>query len=282
MTRKLLITIALLIVSSTCLQAQISMTLKSDRDNYLKYENVNLQLGLTNNTGVQLKFDEFNNGKVTVNVTTLRGKVILPYSKHLNLANGLVLPPGQTKQLIIPVNKYYNLKNNDTYYVKIIIQHPRLSAVFAPKQIILNVHQGDELDVIRFGAVGKDGKIANRSCELFTFTSKRKRHLGLRIKDDKYVYAVHRLAQISGSVTPKVLVDARSHLHLLFKVKPRTYFYWLFGPKGVVKQSATYLSTDENIPRLIKDPDIGRVVVSGGRLHLPGEEEHFELPEFHK
>ena len=60
-------------------------------------------------------------------------------------------------------------------------------------------------------------------------------------------------------------IDARSHFHFLTQTQPRLFSYWIFDPNGKIKKTAHYMVDPAfPIPRMIRDPDIGRVMVVGG------------------
>ena len=265
------------------LSAQINMELRTNRSKYITYETVHAQITIENTSGTTLNFDNFNGGNVSLAIKTIDGKTVLPKTRGVNFANGLKLPAGQTKKFQFKINEHYDLTRNTTYYAKILVKHPKLPSALISKRMLFSVKKGDELIKIPYGAPSANGKIKMLSCEILTFKEDGKRQFGLLIQSKTTAYGFTRLAVLSASVKPEVKIDARSHIHILSKTKPRVYNYWVYSPWGKVKQASVYKVTQSRngVPKLIRDPDIGRVMVSGGILHQPGEDEHFKLPDFH-
>jgi hypothetical protein len=69
-------------------------------------------------------------------------------------------------------------------------------------------------------------------------------------------------------------------VHLLFQTQPQLFSHWVYDMNGQKKEEAHYL-VDQGlpIPRLVRDPDIGRVMVAGGRRAKSGVDfNEVELP----
>jgi hypothetical protein len=69
---------------------------------------------------------------------------------------------------------------------------------------------------------------------------------------------------------PACDVDAVSNTHVLFQIKSRLYKYCVYDYNGVLKQDRFYLPAGDVPPRLHRDPDIGRIMILGGRIGVPG------------
>jgi len=83
------------------------------------------------------------------------------------------------------------------------------------------------------------------------------------------VYGITRLGPRIGGAVPSCDVDAMSNIHTLIQVCSRFYSYRVYDHAANLLQDKYYKS-EKTLPRLTRDPEVGRVMVTGGRAAVPG------------
>jgi len=253
-----------------------------------------------NNSGHTLDFGPPDNpgGFVRLEVRDSRGRqldvkhlpsvdpasrgVTTPRFGVFNVANDLNLPPGASRTMVVAVNDFFNLTTEGYYEVTARVGHERLSHhhLSLPQRIKV---QGGVVEWERdvgVPAAEAGQSIAERKVSVLSFQADQSQIYCLRIVDDKYVYTCTRLAPRVRGVIPQFEVDARSQVHLFIQTQPQLFSHWVYDMQGERKEEAHYIVDQAlPIPRLVRDPDIGRVMVVGGRRAKRGVDfNEVELP----
>ncbi|RMD78647.1 MAG: hypothetical protein D6820_09575 [Lentisphaerae bacterium] len=276
---------------TTLCQAQIRMGLKTDRPKYLPYEPVKVTVLIENNSGNTLYFnDRFPGAMIHVILVSEHGAPVkeFPHVRRaqgggpINFARGLVLPTGGRKQLTFTVNRYFDMAQEGIYTLQVELIHPRLPSAYRSRELDIQVIRGIPVLKRDIGVhTPGNQEIQTRTVTLLKFYEGHFAEYALRIEDKKMVYNIIRLGRCSQSDEPQMEVDARAHIHLLIQQEAKSFSYVIVKPDGQIQQTAIYrVREKDEIPSLIRDPEIGRVMVRGGRLELPGEETQEELPEY--
>lgn len=263
------------IVLAATAQAQVMMQVSTDRDNYLPYESIRMQVTLRNNSGNHLTFGSGEDapGFIRLEILDRSGNRVKPTVPDFNAADGLVLPAGASKSVIINVNEFYALNKPGYYELTARLRHPRFSYDLVSQVLRIKINEGQVVWERHIGipSSGPGEAIQERQIAILSFQADQSRIYALRVQDKRYVYNVARLAPNVRGVKPSFEVDARSHLHFLVQTQPRLFSYWVYDYNGKEKVSAHYVVEEYlPIPRLIRDPDIGRVMVAGGRRAQEG------------
>jgi hypothetical protein len=290
---KILTVLSVLLTMNT--YGQVTMKLVLDRDHYIQYEPANLQLTLRNDSGRSLVFGSSpeSGGYMTFDVRDLRGNIVrrMMTDKRdlknrvvlntngrpkrvpvpLNPVNGLRLSAGVQRSVVVPLNQFFDIQAPGHYEVSARVSHPLLSKDFVSEKVKFQVHGGVSVveKLVGSGDVGIDGMIPMRRCTIIKCHIEKFDQLALKIEDDKVVYTVQRLGLGASGVVPEIDVDARSHLHILMQVASRLFEYQVYTLEGERKQRHVYV-VEKSVPRLIRDPDVGRVMVAGGTLGIAG------------
>lgn len=284
------IAVVSLLVLVHSVSAQVSLTVEADRERYIAYEPVEMTVTVRNDTGNRLYFGEKGEyGALRLVVTNLRGEPVGTLTGKVNPAAGLLLPTGARKSITVPINSYFNVKAHGDYEVRARLTHRRLPTDFLSERVFFQVRDGAPLWERTVGMpVSTDSAqvIPMRHCSVNVFHSDGRDICFLRIQDDDYVYATVRLGPRVKSVDPQCEVDARSRIHILMQVEPRFFRYLVYDLNGELEKKAVYMAelsgpqklfiTRDDVPHLIRDPDIGRVMVSGGRVAVDGVDYNIE------
>jgi hypothetical protein len=256
--------------------AQLDISAKMSHYRYLMYEPVVVTVTLRNNTGNHLRFVDEAYLRLEVRDTHGR-ELAINYPKHystkqeLNPIHGLFLASGATKSLDLPIHNLCNLQKAGEYELRVRVGHPRMRSDFRSRQQLFVVQQGNEVWSKEVGVPNPDseGEIQTRRVAVLIFRADDGDLYMMKIEDDNYVHAVARLGPHVTGLKPQIQIDARSHIHTLVQEGPRQWNYRVFDVGGHQQSYRMYIFDGSN-PRLIYDPDLGRVMVSGGRLGIDG------------
>jgi hypothetical protein len=257
------------ITFSNFLYSQIQIAVDMDEVRYIQHEGIDITLHVINDSGSQLTFGN-NGGKIEFlilsEVNDFSTK-INSFQKSFNPAKGLLLAAGETKKMTIRLNKYFPLSKAVRYRIKARISHPRLqNAVETRKYLDFEVSAGDLLRTRDFGLsdVRDPQKILTRSYSIVGFNEKRSSSYCLKIHDSKWVYALHRLGPKVRGVPLQDDVDSFSNIHILIQLQPKIFSHSIFSPDGKKQQEIIYRASFDNVPRLDRDPDLGKISVRDG------------------
>ena len=256
--------------SSSTLFAQLAMKLELNRRNYLRYENIFVKVTLRNLSGHPLVFGDNPNlrGQLRFDVVMPSGKKARLIVQNYSPLLGKVIPPGKTESLIIPLSKMYDIMSPGKYKVKAVVEHSQLPDAYQSDYMYFKVVNGDKVWDATVGVPTtgelKDGKkIESRRYEVQSFFDGINHVYCLIVEDNKYVYGVARLGYDIGNLKPECEIDRFSKIHILLQSSPEIYSYYVYDTdchldeKGVYKKSKT-------TPRLVRDPDSGKIFVIGG------------------
>jgi len=274
MNRRTILFAALFIALATVqLSAQVGLSLKTERKRYLRYEQVKVSLVIRNYSGNTLVFKDVND-KIFFNVNFLSGKTARCFDKQANPASGLILGPGEAKEVQVNLDSLYDLQKEGNYTVQACLNHSRLSRTQLSKTLNFEVREGELLKENSIGlpAMSSDEIIKSISLKLLKFPDADEMLYCLRAEDDENVYATIRLAPFIDGDAPMMDVDGTSTVHVLLQVRPRLYTYTLLnfvGRKLKLRQQRYYtLKDDKSAPYLQRQGD--RVVLKGGRVAVEG------------
>jgi len=252
--------------------AQLNISISTDREKYLRYEMVQVEITLSNFSGNSLIFSrEDPTGFLRLYVETKEGSRMQAYDPKANLAEGLILGTGATQRLKVPLNNLYNIQKEGLYVIYAVIGHPRLAEDYRSELLTLQIIGGLPIWSHDIGLPNSDPdtRIKTRKVSLLVFPDKKNDLYALQVEDQDLVYGIIRLGnKISGS-PPQCNVDALSHIHVLFMTKPRLFDYRVFDYNLQPKINKYYV-IGSSIPTLIRDQELGRVMVTGGREATAG------------
>lgn len=259
--------------------AQVAVEMKTDRASYLKYEPIRVAVTLHNHSGNALIFGTGGNeGRLRFIVEGRNGLELQPREKNVNPAAGLVLGAGEAKMLDLQLNTLYPLEGENHYTIKAQVEHPRLAKNYRGEPRTFDVVAGTDVWTREMGVPTQSDAtpIRVKKVALCVFGEKGNDQYALRLEDDDVVFGVVRLGPRIGGAQPQCDVDAGSNIHSLVMIRPRFFEYKIHDNTLHLRQTQYYV-TDVNIPSLQRDPDVGRVRVTGGRLAVKGQD--YQVPE---
>ena len=254
--------------------AQLGITLSANRGRYLRYEPIELSVALRNYSGNTLTFGKEGGtrGYLFFQVDSHLKRAVMEYKRERNPAEGLILNPGETKQLTVRLNDLFDMQNPSAYTVKAQAGHARLSHDFESLPVTFEIHEGAVVLTRNVGlpGTGGGGKVEEMKVSLLSFQDVDHGVYCLRVEDDNRVYATVRIGrQIRGSL-PEMDADGSSDIHVLVQVSARLYSYQVYSLAGkrVKLRQERYYVPEGTFPRLSRSP--GYIKVVNGRTAVEG------------
>lgn len=252
--------LALLLLVTSVASAQIALRLTSDKQRYLRFEPVVLTLGVTNISGNTLDFTGSTRdrmGSIGFRVERTSGRHARQFGSIVNPTQGLKLAPGESRELQITINQFFDMQNEDSYTIRAQLEHGRINRIHISDEIRLEIHDGTPIAKRNIGLPAKNYTDVIKSLEisLLRFTDLDEDIYCLRAEDDENVYAVYRLGAFIDGEKPQMELDDSSLLHLLLQIRPRLFTYYIFGFEGRnmrLLQKRFYVSADGAPPTLTR------------------------------
>ncbi len=274
--RRLLCGLILLTLFSVPVMAQVKVDLVLNRNTYMLNEPVLAKVKLRNYSGRHLIFghDERLRGELLFCIYGI-DQVAIPLSgKGTFPMTGTVLRSGETKEIVVPISKYYRIPRTGSYKVYAYIRHSMISGENKSKVVHFDVFRGSEVwrrtvgmpDMLK---TSESSHIGERSYVLKTLPVADKVFYYLQIEDRKNIYALFQLGRQVGEARYRADVDMLSRLHLLLPLAPRIFRYNVIDLTGMVEVEK-YFKTTDTIPSFYRNPDSGRIIVVGGAEAVPG------------
>lgn len=270
-----LLRLGLVVWAATAAHAQISVSIKTDRKHYLRYEPVEITVQLRNYSGNTLIFGDeegTNRGYLRFLVERAEGQELRPLRQGLNPVADLILGAGESRQIALNLNQFFDLRAEGSYTVTAQVGHKRLPSDFRSQPVSIDVREGVPVITRNLGLPQVDGgaDIKTITASLLLFHDGEGWLYCLRAETDDAVLGTVRLGpQISGS-QPQMDADAASDIHVLVQVQSRLCLYAVYALSdvGLKLRQRRYYKPDEFGPRLTQAP--GYLKVVGGTVAQEG------------
>jgi len=273
---KFIFILSLLLLGGFCsdASAQITMKLKVDDTKNLTFDPIWVDLTMENVSGNTLKFPRGKDKSgVYFDIIDENGKVVLQTPVFQDPVGGFTFVAGSVARRRIVLSNLYNLATKGSYTCRAVISHPLLPAEYISNSISFQVVNPPCVRTFKVGVPLKPGesKVRSITYKIMLFDKYNKPTYYVRVENKRYVFANIRLQLKNSSHQPAFTVDSSSNLHCLLYNKGKIFTYYVINPAGKVLKAVNYIAT-ETTPKLVKDPDIGRVMVIGGRFGKKGED----------
>lgn len=249
----------LMLLMTVSLYAQVGMNLKADKERYLRYEPIEVKLTLRNYSGNTLIFGKSEEGEkdqsfLRFYVKSHDGSSVRPLSTVINPLEDMVFAPGETKELSLRVNDFYDMQKEDFYNVTAVVEHKRMPKAYSSNPISFEVREGTIIltKTIGMPTEKEEDAIKSINASLMRFNDGTDDIYCLRIDDDKLVYGTFRIGPCITGSTPQLDADGASAIHVLVQVRPRLYCYSIYSIiQGVAKlRQQRYYKPDNGVPTL--------------------------------
>lgn len=248
------------------LNAQVGLSLKSKYYSNLIYDELPVKIRFDNYTGNTLTFPTSGTKPgLQFDIYDSRGNVVPKREGFADAIAGATFEPAKTFLRNVNLRKLYNLDKGDVYRCRVVLTHPLLSTSYMSKEIMFEVLDPPVINKIAVGLPLREGdkKIRKRYYNILIFETDKGAMYFMRIEDDKKVYKTVPLALKRTNYKPEIRVDMLSHIHILLYSEPTIFDYLVIDYHGTIRKTRKYVANGQP-PRLVKDPDLGRVAVKGG------------------
>lgn len=274
--------LALGLLTAASARAQLGIQVKTDRPSYFTFEPVYVTVTLRNNSGNPLVFSDQKplSGFVNLKVASADDRTVALLCPAPNLGMNLILGTGETKDLTVRLDRLFNLQRGGSYLVHALGGHDRLPEDYRSDPVQFVIQSGLPIWQKRLGApaAGAKDAIATRQICLLLMTERKTDQFALMVEDDNTVYGFKRLGQRISGTKPVLDVDALSNVHVLWMSKPRLFEHRVYDRDLRLLQTKYYVA-DRSVPTLQRDPDIGRIMIAGGRPATPGVDFKFDATD---
>ena len=152
------------------------------------------------------------------------------------------------------------------------VTHKRMKFEFESRRLRFKIRRGKVEWQQYLGVPGAaaDAPIQMREAKFITMKAEEGIIAFFQVQDDDYIYATVRMGRMVLGSPTQVEIDSRSQVHMLVATQPRVIGYYVYDLNGKMKDNR-FFEVATSVPRLEKDPDIGRVMVAGGKPMVRSE-----------
>ncbi len=253
-----LFAVFIVVLTSTCLHAQLAVGIEAPRAHFLLYERVELTVSLVNNSDQDIVLTNDGGPWIRFLITDKGG---LPVGAE----NTATFPPltvkaGDTQKLTINVTPLYAIRSLGTYKACAVVNLPGKGEIISPPCQI------EEMDGHHIWTETRTLDGSPRDFSLIVFAqSPGKTILYLRVEepDTNLVLANIGLGNLASGVDPEIRFDSANNLHILQCIALSTYLYTRVDVSGKVVHQGVF-KTYQEIPPHLSTLEGNNVVVNGG------------------
>ncbi|QSH41946.1 hypothetical protein P0136_05410 [Lentisphaerota bacterium ZTH] len=249
---------------------QIAMRLELSRHYFLQYEPVFAKILLRNDSGHAVAFGNHKKlqGQLLFEIIDSRQRRISRIKGTVYPMVGILLRPGATREIVVPVNKYYNLLKCGKYRIKAFIQHNMFEDSYQSNECTFDISQGSVIwqrtvGVPDFAEKKQIKRVKTRTFTIRCLLEGQRKTYYLLLEDKKKIYSIKRIGFELGEERMVCDVDNFSRLHIMLPISPKVFTCLIYNINGELESREVYKRTD-TIPTLIRDPKTGKVYVAGG------------------
>ena len=235
--------------------AQVQVGIQIERDQFLLYEPIPVQLTVLNNTGSLLKI---SGDWLSFLVTEQNGSGIRRDNKLK--VDPLELESGSRKKITINITPLYSIRDIGAYHIQGIIEIDGVQYV-TPISIV-NVANG-----VSVWSESRPIQGIQRIYSILRFSpSATNTQAFVRVEEpsENKVYATYSLGDMVSFMTPETKFDKEGNLHILHPKGQGFYCYSRVSISGKLENQADYRSSPQGRPSLQTGTE-GIVIVQGGQ-----------------
>ncbi|MCP3965447.1 MAG: hypothetical protein GY750_06610 [Lentisphaerae bacterium] len=253
---------------------QIAMKMELSRHYYLQYEPVFAKVHMRNDSGHAIAFGHNKRlqGKLLFEITDTKQRRISRIQGKEYPMVGILLRPGATQTVVVPVNEYYDLLKCGRYRIRAYVQHNMFSNVYQSNECSFEVSHGSitwqrTVGIPDFLGKNEISKVKTRTYTIKCLIEGDRKTFYLLVEDKKKIYSIKRVGFELGQERMACDVDNFSRLHIMLPISPKVFTYLIYNINGELEKQQVYKRT-KTIPILIRDPRTGKVYVAGGEKAL--------------
>lgn len=254
-----------LLGSLLSMEAQVSLEVLIDQEQFLRDEALPLKVRITNRTGRTLHLGQDNEWLVFA-VESLDGFVVSKLGE-VQMTGPFALDSAHVATRTIDLVPSYDLTQPGRYTVTVSLRSKEWEGESSSKAKAFEIVRGTKLWEREFGLSGA-GVQESRKYTLQQATYRKQLKLYLRLTDvpENKVFRVFPLGSLVSFSQPEAQLDQSSLLHVLFQTGARSFLFQVINPDGevVLRQTYDYSGTRP----VLRSNAEGRIFVSGGTRRL--------------
>lgn len=245
-------------------EAQVTLDLAQDQDQYLPNEAIRLAVKITNRSGQQLHLGATPTW-LTFNAESEDGPVVVQKGE-VPVVEPFDLESSQMATKYVDLQPYFELARPGRYKVTATMRIEQWSVAISSAPVHFDIISGAELWSQDFGVTAA----TNAPPEPRKYTLLKANYLREQLRlyvqvtsgVDGRILAVTPLGPLVSFSSPEEQVDGSSQLHVLWQTGAQSFTYLIVSPDGAVVEREVYDSANSR-PRLSVN-GVGDVVVKGG------------------
>ncbi len=257
--------LCLLLACVSDLQAQVTVEVSQEQDEFLQGESLPVAVRITNRSGQTLDLGA-DSDWLTFSVETRDGRVVMQ-TADVPVVGEFQLESSRAAVKHVDLAPYFVLSDPNRYAIIATVKIKNWGRVLESPPHYFDVIEGAKLweqtvGVPHEGTAGGVPEVRKYILQQANYIKGQLR-LYLRVTDGYgKIFRVCPVGPMVSFSRPDPQVDKLSQLHLLYQNGPATFSYSVFNLNGQTLVRQTYLYVDTR-PRLRLDDD-GNVVVQGG------------------
>jgi hypothetical protein len=253
-------------------RAQLDVRIELERQNYVSYEPMMVQVTVTNTSGNDVVLGGPNNSSwVNFLVFSENGRPVTGIANPG--ADAIICRAGQSLQRKFNLPRHFHLIESGFYVVKASAYFPDLQRWINSNPSRFTINQAPRPQWQRSFALPPGHRMEGkyRKYQLFTFHDKDRSYLYVRMVDEStgMILMTHRLNSISPDRQLQAEVDASQNLHILCLGSPMVWAYHSIDPDGKILKRQ-FFRQGQGTPQLVKQ-NSGEVMTLGGTNYDPTE-----------
>lgn len=257
---------------ASSVQAQIRVTLKMSKSQYVAHEPVLATVTVTNNVGRDLLIHSEGVGRGTISwldFAVTSGRNSLSPRTKLSF-KAVTIPAGRSISKTIDLTGLYRVTEAGNFRGHAVVRLPDGAGAFKSNSVPFTVTKGREIFRQR---VGDPNSHSVREFRLSTHHASQKTSLYVHVVDVRTgkTMQAFRMGEAITYQKPKAKVDRNNNLHVLFLTAPDTYAHGRVSPDGKYLGTKYFKSAPGRRPSLAIFAT-GEVVVAGGVSYDPKAE----------
>ena len=259
--------------------AQLAVSLKMDRRNFMVDEAVTGVVTITNRSGRELFLHSKSSGRsvrswLDFKIRDGRGKEL----SQLRIPGfrAARIPSGQSVSKRVVFNNFFRLKDPELYVVHAIISDPASNLIYRSSTTNFTLANGRNLQRIAFGMPGT--KSPQRQFHLLSFNDGKNTSVFAQVMDTKRGRSIGnlRLGKAMLFFKPRAVIDGKNNLHVLYLAKPEVYVHATVSGDCKMTGYQFFKRGRSGQPRFISFAN-GEVKVQGGIPFDPAAEREQQI-----
>lgn len=265
-----LLLLALSLLCLPSLQAQLEVSLTSDRSELILGESIMLKIRISNSTDEPITLRN-TPGHYWLHLRTsfaTSSNIISPIARAR--FPKITIPAGQSSSFEFDLKPFYNLYRDSKYKVIATIRMPDQHTTYSSNSCMFNLSSGASIKEFTIKHNGKRLIIRARSLQ----TKGKNCIFGQVInKDSNKIVGASFLGQFLNFANPIFLLDKSQNLHMLCQSTPKYFSYAILSPAGNRIKYQVYQRTQGQLDLI---PHAGKINVIGAiPYHEPKKGENY-------